>query len=404
MQTDNKEIPMAPTRAPATSGEGAPAQPKGPGQRNAEAKETAGGSPAVNRHVPVTYKKVSRCDVGKSQWDDFAAKSPTAWFWHRYDYAEIWGAWPGRQDVSFALVDPTTTEVVATVPTVKIFDRLGRFFTWNSLDVFAGVAYSPLLPKKVRAAVLESVTKELEAMAREHEAHEIRFSLAVMTPEIRGADCPRINPLLELGCANTIEQAWVCDLRNSKDDLWKKIGKGAKSSISKAQKNGVHIRMATERDLDRYYQLHCETYHRTGTPAFPREFFEGIWKHFLTSGLSAIFVAEHEGEVIAAANMAVYKKGAHYWTGASNEKALSLGANALLQWAAIQWMADEKVEWYEVGPAYPYAKGGKHKQISDFKKDFGGSLYPYFRGALDTKNKFRKTLALLKEFHKQVLR
>jgi CelD/BcsL family acetyltransferase involved in cellulose biosynthesis len=360
-------------------------------------------APAVVQETFAEFKKLSRCEVGHARWDDFAAKSPTAWFWHLYHYAEIWATLPGREDASFALVDPQTSELVATVPCVRINDRMARFFQWNSIDVFGGVAWDPLLPKKKRAAVLEAISKELKSMAQEYRAHEVRFSMAVMTPEIRGETCPRINPLLELGCANAVEEAWVCDLRNSKDEIWKNIGKGAKSSIKKAQKNSVQVRIAAnERDLDAYYRIHCETFKRTGVPGFPREFFEGVWKYFLSNKLAVIFIAELNGEIIGAANMAVYKKGAHYWTGASNETGLAIGANALLQWAAIQWMVENGIEWYEVGRAFPFAKGGKHKQISDFKKDFGGSLYPYFRGVLDTKTKLAKTLALLKDFQRTI--
>jgi lipid II:glycine glycyltransferase (peptidoglycan interpeptide bridge formation enzyme) len=202
-----------------------------------------------------------------------------------------------------------------------------------------------------------------------------------------------------MGCA------WVADLRTSKDEHWKKIGKGARSSISKAQKSAVTTRIAQgDEDLDRYYQIHCETYRRTGEAPQPREYFEGIWRHFVSTGLAVIFFAEQEGKTIAAANFAVYKKAAYYWTGASSAAGLSTGSNALLQWTAIQWMIAQGIEWYEVGPAFPYAREGKQKQISDFKKDFGGSLYPDFRGTLNTKNKIGKTLALAHDFYKQVLR
>ena len=53
------------------------------------------------------------------------------------------------------------------------------------------------------------------------------------------------------------------------------------------------------------------------------------------------------------------------------------------------------MEWYEVGEAYPWARDGKLKQLSDFKRDFGGSLFPDFRGAIDTKSKMQGTAAAL---------
>jgi len=367
-------------------------------------KEPPATGRALSQQFPISYKIVERKEIGKARWDKFAEESPTAWLWHRYDYADIWSLFPGREDVSFGLVDSATSELAAIVPTYKIHDRIAKWIPWNSLDVFGGPAYLPLAPKKIKAVIIETLCEELRARASRHQAHEVKFSMAPMTPEIMGDECPLVNPLLDLGCYNTLGQTWVCDLRNSREDLLKKMGKGARSSINKAQKAGVQVRMASDKDLDAYYRIHCETYHRTGTPPQPREFFEGIWKYFLNTGLSAIFVAEQQGEVIAAANVAVYKRGAYYWTGASNAAGLSTGSGALLQWAAIQWMVDEKLEWYEVGEALPKSESGKRKRLSDFKKDFGGSLYPFFRGTLDTKNKFGKTVALLKDFRSQIFR
>lgn len=367
-------------------------------------KEAPTARPAApSQPAPFSYKVVGREEIGKARWDKFAEESPTAWLYHCYDYADIWSTFPGRSDLSFGLIDPKTSELVAIIPLYKIKDRMARFVTWNSLDVFGGVALKPLVTGKIKTGLMEFLCNELRSMATKHEAHEIRFSLAPMTPEILGEQCPLVNPLLDWECHNTLGQTWVCDLRLGKDGLWKNIGKGARSSISKAQKLGVQIRPARESDLEPYYRLHLETFNRTGTTPMPKAFFAGIWEHFLKTGRSTIFVAELNGEVIAAANFAVYKTGVYYWTGASGGAALSSGANSLLQWVAMQWMVEQKLEWYEVGEALSKAESGKKKQISDFKKDFGGSLYPLFRGNIDVKTKFLKAMALVKEFRTQVL-
>jgi hypothetical protein len=362
-------------------------------------RDKASSAPRAGAQPERGFVAVSRSEIGADRWNAFAEKSPSAWLWHRYDLSEIWGEWNKREDKSFALISRSNSEIVATVPTFLDGGRIAKWFPWNSLHVLGGPAIDPQVPRKMRTEVCETIAQHLETMARANQVQEVKYSLAPMTPNIRGEACPRINPLWEFGCANAVGQTWVCDLRKSKDDLWRGIGKGAKSSISKAQKLGVQVRQANgSADLDAYYRLHCETYSRTGKGADPRVHFEMIWKNFVDRKLAVVFLAEHEGAVVGAAKLAVYKKGAWYWTGGSNAAGLNAGANALIQWHAIQWMVDNGVEWYEVGEAHLGLKNNKLKQISDFKKDFGGELYPLFKGTIDTKTRLGRTLALLKDF------
>jgi hypothetical protein len=142
------------------------------------AKETQPNKPAQIQHPPISYKVVGRKEIGKARWDKFADESPTAWLWHRYDYADIWSLFPGREDVSFGLVDSATSELAAIVPMFKMHGRMVKWVVANSLDVFGGPAYNALLPKKAKAALLEALEEQLRKMASEHQAHEIKFSMA----------------------------------------------------------------------------------------------------------------------------------------------------------------------------------------------------------------------------------
>ena len=75
-------------------------------------------------------------------------------------------------------------------------------------------------------------------------------------------------------------------------------------------------------------------------------------------------------------------------------KGLEAEANSLLQWKAMQWMMHNGIEWYETGEAFPHLGGGKAKGLSDFKKSFGGSLYPYYKGRLKISGLFGKLYRL----------
>lgn len=360
-------------------------------------KKEAHARPAVAPAAPAAqYRKVLRKAVDKVEWDALVESSDTAWFYHLYDYCEIWDNWPNRSDLSFALVDPSSSKLVAIVPAFKLNDKFQRVLTWNTIDVFGGITCSPKLNDKTRRAVQDVACEELRRLAREHQTQEIRFSVCPMTPFVRGEKCPRINPLMELGCVNTAGYAWVTDLRHPKEEVLKKFGRGPKSWINKATKLGVTTRIGqSEQDLERYYAIHCETYRRTGVDPQPRHYFEGIWKYFLGTGRAVMFFADYQGETVAASCFAIHKKAAYYWVSCSNGTGLSTGCGPFLQWTAIQWMIANGVEWYEVGEAYPWAKDGKLKQLSDFKRDFGGDLFPDFRGTINTKSKLQGAAAAL---------
>ena len=48
----------------------------------------------------------------------------------------------------------------------------------------------------------------------------------------------------------------------------------------------------------------------------------------------------------------------------------------------MQWMIEHGFEWYETGEAFPNVQEGKNKGLNDFKKSFGGELYPFYKGRI----------------------
>lgn len=338
--------------------------------------------------MTLRLEPIARIEIGRAAWDTFVESSDEAWLWHRFDLAGALSTWRGWTDLSFALYEPGKKKrIVAVVPCHQIASQKGKALKINALDSLGGPACRKGLDPGLRQRVLDQACQHLITLAREHGSGEIAVALPPMAPALQGDNCPRVNPLLELGFTNALTQTWVIDLRAGKDALWKKMQGRARTAVRKAEKSGVSIRPADRRgDLDIYYLMHCETYNRTGVSPHPRAYFEAIWRDFLGTGLARIWFAEHGGKVVAAENFGVYKNAANYWTGASLSEGLAVEANSALQWAAIQWMADAGLEWYETGEAFPQAGKGKAKGLSDFKKSFGGELYPVYRGTIDMKS------------------
>lgn len=317
---------------------------------------------------------VRYAEIDRNSWDAFVHTSDEAWLWHTYDFQYTLDTWRYYEAISIALIDKDTGTIVAVLPLFLI--------KGIRIDSFGGYAATNDLPPKQLKALLGFVEEYLGNLARKHAVGEIHLTLPPMARSYAGERCPLVNPLLWIGCENTLTQTWVVDLRGGKEAVWNNMDGRARTAVRKAEKNGVTVRHAAPNDLDTYYALHCNTYRRTGATPHPEEYFRAIWERFLPDGRALILIAEHDKKTLAMGNFAAFKSNGLYWTGASSEQGLDLEANSLIQWRAIEWMIDKRFTLHEIGEAFPHARSGKEKGLNDFKSSFGGKLYPYYKGRL----------------------
>lgn len=341
------------------------------------------------------FKIVPRQEIGCQAWDAFVDASDEAWLWHRYDFQDALATWPGYRDMGFAVLEPGSGRLLAVMPLHLVEGNLLRLIPWKTLDSLGGPACVNGLGEGHHHHLLQSVSTELKVLAQQRKVVETNLALSPMAPVYRGDSCPRVNPLISAGYENTLTQTWVIDLRQGKDDIWAHFEKRARTAIRKAEKLNVRVRAASgEEDLDVYYNLHCETYHRTGAKPHPRNYFKAIWEAYIANGLAWMLIAEHDGVPISAENFGCYKNAVIYWTGASSQLGLDLQASSLVQWIAIQKMVDEGFHFYETGEAFPSAEG-KLKGLNDFKQSFGGTLYPRYSGRFVMKRRFHQIKTVL---------
>lgn len=328
-----------------------------------------------------TIRAIDRTSVGAEAWNAQVESSEEGWLWHRYEMQEALATWRRRTDRSFALIDTARgEEIQAIVPATQVGNRLGLA---SVIESFGGPLLRDGIERRYRARLLDAARRELVGLASRCGAGTVTAVLPPLAPALRGERCPRVNPLLEAGFENALSQTWLVALGENPEQIWAGLEGRARTAIRKAEKSGVAIRPADRPgDLDLYYALHCETYARTGVRPHAPAYFETIWSAFLPSGLARVWFAEIEGTAVAAGNFAVYKGGGWYWTGASSARGLAVEAGSLLQWHAMRWMAAAGVRWYDTGEAFPQARSGKLKGLNDFKRSFGGTLHPVFRGVL----------------------
>jgi hypothetical protein len=337
---------------------------------------------------------VTRQQLGREKWDAAVAESPQAWLWHRYDVCDATiQDWPGRTDAAFAVVGGDG-EVEAIVPAFIWERRTPIRLAFRHLNSMGGPALSTRLGRGRRREALETVARELVRRAEAVGAVRTTISLAPMAPEFRGPDGPRCNPLLYLGCKDVSGQTWIADLRDGVDAIWKRMEGRARTSIRQAQSAGVSIRKSMSVDeWSHFFSLHKETYRRLAVPAYPAALFRLIFEKLIPANLCYVQFAERNGEIIAAQNIGLYKHGGYYWHGFASQAGLEFNATTLLLWSSIKNLVEETgLQWMDCGDAVLSSDNAKLYQLSNFKKSFGGALYPAFRGQFDGTNKLYNRL------------
>jgi hypothetical protein len=343
---------------------------------------------------------MARQQLGREKWDAAVEESSEAWLWHRFDVCDATiQDWPRRTDAAFAVVS-TDGEVEAIVPAFIVERRTPIRLSFRHLNSMGGPALSPRLGRARRRETLAAIAGELRRCSEAVRAVKTTISLATMSPAFRGPDGPRCNPLLYLGCKDTSGQTWITDLRDGVDAIWKRLEGRARTSIRQAQAAGVSIRRSTSPDdWASFYSLHQETYRRLGVPAYPAALFRLIFQKLVPAKLCYVQFAERNGEIIAAQTIGLYKQGGYYWHGFTSQAGLEFNAITLLLWNSIKNLVEEiGLQWMECGDAVLNTENPKLHQLSNFKKSFGGVLYPAFRGQFDGTNKLYNRLLHLRGF------
>ena len=109
-------------------------------------------------------------------------------------------------------------------------------------------------------------------------------------------------------------------------------------NIKKADKAGVKIVRGDYGDLPRFYELYTETAQRDDFLPRPLEYFQRMWDSLTAEDPDRmrIYLAEHEGDTLAAATMLTVGRHVWYSYGASTSRKREVQPNNALQWRMIQ--------------------------------------------------------------------
>jgi len=328
--------------------------------------------------VPLTVVSISEIKPG--DWDGLVRSSPDGWVFGLHGWQQLvievepWGF----QELGFGLVDGN--ELVAVMPLhFQPSSRIAASSGWGG----AG----PIVADGVEPARRASIVAEAlgEAIRRAIDRGAVRLDIASSPVTRRAISGDRDDgAYAALGFSDKSLRSQVIALDRSEQDIWMAFSKTARNLVRRAEKASYRVEQVDwKANLDTYYDIHTETYTRTGVTPHPKSYFSGIAKHIAATGSARLFaILTPAGEPIAFHNMAVLGPGAFYHTGCSREIAGSDGAGYLLMFGAINAARSSGVTRYDCGWIFPEASEGKQKGLTLFKTRFGGEPRQSFRAEL----------------------
>ena len=140
------------------------------------------------------------------------------------------------------------------------------------------------------------------------------------------------------------------DLDQGEEGLLASFSQSARRNIRKAQAGDVSVERveASTANLDTMFELMKATEARAHYGLRPKVYFQDYWKAQIEAGQAQLFLAWHDGEVLAGLFATYLGKRSWYKDGGSFDIKRELNASYLIQWEVMRWLMAHGVESYDM--------------------------------------------------------
>lgn len=334
---------------------------------------------------------VQRVDVDKQVWDDFVLKSSEGWAYHLYDLICV-DRYKEDKDISFAIWDDDKDEI-ALICMLHIEESQKGVLLHSRYGM---VMKDGLAPKEERK-LIEAYKQYIDALCIRYKVKRLAAGTAPLIESLQPEKHELINPLMKFGYGPSMvtpTYTWIVNLNDTQEELVKNCEQTTRQAIRKlTEGNRYEVVEAqnNEYDYQKYVELHVATYTRTGAQnsIIHEEYQKNIFEKLIPQKICRCFFLKERktGEILASVAILIYKNSAYYWWGSSVDEK-EVGINKFLLWQSMMIVKEDFYKendcntnfWFETGGAYTYARDGKSKGLSSFKKSFGCTLHPIYRG------------------------
>ncbi len=330
--------------------------------------------------------------VGIKEWHDYYRMTETASYFQSPGWSELWNRYTNGQFRGEPLLAELPSGKTVLIPLTRqsLRGRAGSIWHAAPAGTYGGWLAEPGVVLTVEEAMM--LIKELFTYCG-----SLTYRLFPMTPvgdENRPVSSLDIRNLLKNSFDSLHQTAIIddhtrfIDCANGYDAILRSwaAGKGSmKAKLNKAERAGVHIRrLATEQDLELYYDLYQSALQRwTPPPAhiYSRIYFELI---MATGNRSAhgtgkredfnpdrvdssrqVWLAEYDKKIIAGAIILTGNQHMTYWHGVSDPAYQSLRPVNLLIATLIKHCCSSGLRWFDFNPSMGITG------VDRFKQSFG---------------------------------
>jgi peptidoglycan pentaglycine glycine transferase (the first glycine) len=138
----------------------------------------------------------------------------------------------------------------------------------------------------------------------------------------------------------------VVDLARAEEELLAAMKSKTRYNIRLAARKGVMVRGGTAADLPSFYRLMEGTGQRDAFAIHSADYYAAAYTLFAEA--VGFFLAEHEGEPLAAIMVFAHGERAWYLYGASANRGRELMPSYLLQWEAMRWARQRGCRCYDL--------------------------------------------------------
>jgi lipid II:glycine glycyltransferase (peptidoglycan interpeptide bridge formation enzyme) len=184
----------------------------------------------------------------------------------------------------------------------------------------------------------------------------------------------------------------VMRINENEEALLAQMKSKTRYNIRLAEKKSVKVFTSRKQThIDAFCDLVAVTAKRDGITAHPRAYYQKILQ-VIPDTVLKLYLAEHDGNIIAANLVVFFGEYATYLHGASGNDSREVMAPYLLQWRQIQDAKKNGCEYYDFGGVNTGNKSHKWTGITRFKQGFAPQRETtYFLGSYDiilAKNKY----------------
>lgn len=179
----------------------------------------------------------------------------------------------------------------------------------------------------------------------------------------------RTNPIAIHG-----RRSWVLDLHPDAEKLLANFKMTWRQNVRVAERKGVVIREATsDADFEAYYNLLMVTSERDAFFIHSKEYHQQILHHFAEKGDAVLYLAEHEGEAIAAKMLIRFGDWCWDMFGASSNQKRNLKPTYLLQYRCFLWAKARGCSYFDFRTIPEILEPGEEMWgVYEYKKGFSG--------------------------------